>query len=158
QAIEDGAPKVAADLLNRALVEPPPSAQRIVLLRRTARAEVIAGRESALVHLEEALSNEPRSRSRLPKSTQRYFAGWMRWIRSSEGWQSLARPMRRSLLDCRANSLSAVFTTRVAPPASSQYLSTSAPRLLSKRILRRWPHEVWRWSLLADRRKRRLSL
>ena len=48
QAIEDGSPKVAADLLNRALAEPPPAAQRISLLRRTARAEVIAGRESAL--------------------------------------------------------------------------------------------------------------
>jgi class 3 adenylate cyclase len=42
QAIESGAPKAAADLLNRALAEPPPAAQRICLLRRTARAEVSA--------------------------------------------------------------------------------------------------------------------
>src|SRR5262249_36163504 len=55
EAIEKGAPKAAADLLNRALVEPPPASQRIHLLRATARAEVSAGRETALGHLEEAL-------------------------------------------------------------------------------------------------------
>jgi len=44
QAIEDGSPKLAADLLNRALAEPPPTAQRIGLLRRTARAEVTGAR------------------------------------------------------------------------------------------------------------------
>ena len=40
EAIETGAPKVAADLLNRALAEPPPTEQRVALLRRTARAEI----------------------------------------------------------------------------------------------------------------------
>jgi CO/xanthine dehydrogenase Mo-binding subunit len=55
EAIENGTPKVAADLLNRALAEPPAASQRIGLLRRTARAEVSAGRKAALVHLEEAL-------------------------------------------------------------------------------------------------------
>ena len=33
QAIESGAPKVAADLLNRALAEPPPAEQRMPTLR-----------------------------------------------------------------------------------------------------------------------------
>jgi DNA-binding CsgD family transcriptional regulator len=82
QAIEDGSPKVAADLLNRALAEPPPTAQRISLLRRTARAEVTAGRESALVHLEEALrlSADPRQRAEMTLEVAEAYAALFRWV------------------------------------------------------------------------------
>src|SRR6516225_8837746 len=82
QAIEDGAPKVAADLLNRALAEPPPNAQRIGLLRRTARAEVIAGRDSALIHLEEALrlSTDPRERAEITLEVAEAHAALFRWV------------------------------------------------------------------------------
>jgi DNA-binding CsgD family transcriptional regulator len=82
QAIEDGAPKVAVDLLNRALAEPPPAAKRIDLLRRTARAEVIAGRESALVHLEEALrlSADPRQRAEIALEVAEAYAALFRWV------------------------------------------------------------------------------
>ena len=82
QAIEDGAPKVAVDLLNRALAEPPPTAKRIDLLRRTARAEVIAGRESALVHLEEALrlSADPRQRAEITLEVAEAYAALFRWV------------------------------------------------------------------------------
>jgi DNA-binding NarL/FixJ family response regulator len=82
QAIDDGAPKVAADLLNRALAEPPPSAQRIDLLRRTARAEVIAGRDSALVHLEEALrlTIDPRERAEITLEVAEAYSALFRWV------------------------------------------------------------------------------
>jgi hypothetical protein len=82
QAIENGAPKVAADLLNRALAEPPPASQRIGLLRRTARAEVTAGREAALVHLEEALrlSVDPRERAEITLEVAEAYAALFRWV------------------------------------------------------------------------------
>jgi DNA-binding NarL/FixJ family response regulator len=82
QAIEDGVPKVAANLLNRALAEPPPPVQRIDLLRRTARAEVIAGRESALIHLEEALrlAADPRQRAEVTLEIAEAYAALFRWV------------------------------------------------------------------------------
>ena len=82
EALENGAPKVAADLLNRALAEPPLGSQRIGLLRRTARAEVGAGREAALVHLEEALrlSASPSERAELALEVAEAFAALFRWV------------------------------------------------------------------------------
>ena len=82
EAIENGAPKVAADLLNRALAEPPPASQRIGLLQRTARAEVSAGRDTALVHLEEALrlSVDPRERAEIMLEVAEAYAALFRWV------------------------------------------------------------------------------
>ena len=82
EAIENGAPKVAADLLNRVLAEPPPASQRIDLLQRTARAEVRAGRETALVHLEEALrlSSDPRQRAEITLEIAEAYAALFRWV------------------------------------------------------------------------------
>ena len=82
QAIESGAPKVAADLLNRALAEPPPAEQRVDLLRRTARAEVSAGRETALLHLEEALrlAANPRERAKIALEVAEAYAALFRWV------------------------------------------------------------------------------
>jgi DNA-binding CsgD family transcriptional regulator len=82
EAIENGAPKVAAELLNRALAEPPPASQRVGLLRRTARAEVSAGREAALVHLEEALrlSVGPRERAEIILEIAEAYAALFRWV------------------------------------------------------------------------------
>ena len=82
EAIEIGAPKVAAGLLNRALAEPPPELQRIDLLRRTARAEVSAGRETALVHLEEALrlSPDPKERAEITLEIAEAYAALFRWV------------------------------------------------------------------------------
>jgi DNA-binding CsgD family transcriptional regulator len=82
EAIEHGSPKVAADLLRRALTEPPPASQRIGLLRRTARAEVSAGREAALVHLEQALrlSEDPRERAEIALEVAEAYATLFRWV------------------------------------------------------------------------------
>ena len=81
QAIESGAPKVAADLLNRALAERAPAAPRIGLLRRTAHAEVGAGRETALGHLEEALrlAADPRERAVIALEVAEAHAALFRW-------------------------------------------------------------------------------
>jgi hypothetical protein len=54
-AVDSGAPQAAADLLDRALAEPPSPGQRAGVLREAARAQVTAGRERAFVLLEEAL-------------------------------------------------------------------------------------------------------
>jgi DNA-binding CsgD family transcriptional regulator len=82
EAIENGSPKVAADLLNRALAEPPPRSQRVKLLRRTARAEVNAGREAALDHLGEALrlSADPTERAEITLEVAEAYASLFRWV------------------------------------------------------------------------------
>jgi DNA-binding CsgD family transcriptional regulator len=82
RAIESGAPKVAADLLNRALAEPPPAKQRIELLQRTARAEVSAGRETALAHLEDAILQAagPRERAEIALEAAEAYAALFRWV------------------------------------------------------------------------------
>ena len=54
-AMDAGAPQAAADLLDRALAEPPPAGQRAGVLREAARAEAATGRETACAHLEEAM-------------------------------------------------------------------------------------------------------
>jgi hypothetical protein len=79
---ETGAPKVAADVMNRALAERPPAAQRMDLLRRAARAEVGAGRELALVHLDEALrlSRDPRQRAEITLEIAEAYAALFRWV------------------------------------------------------------------------------
>ena len=73
---------MAADLLNRALAEPPLAEQRIALLRRTARAEISAGRETALTHLEEAiqLAANPRERAELALEVAEAYAALFRWV------------------------------------------------------------------------------
>ena len=66
-ALESGAPATAADLLERALAEPPRAEARVEVLRTTARAELLAGRALACQRLEEAIrSTEGRLHSILP--------------------------------------------------------------------------------------------
>jgi len=54
-AMESGAPQAAAELLGRALAEPPSPGERVDVLRELGLAEEHAGRESAFARLEEAL-------------------------------------------------------------------------------------------------------
>jgi DNA-binding CsgD family transcriptional regulator len=81
-AMESGAPSAAADLLGRALAEPPPPALRVELLRETARAEASAGRETACVHLEEALRlvADPRERAETALEVAEAYAALFRWV------------------------------------------------------------------------------
>src|SRR5262249_52967112 len=81
-AIESGAPAAAADLLGRALAEPPPPARRVAVLREAARAEASAGRESACARLEEALglTADPRERAEIALEVAEAYAALLRWV------------------------------------------------------------------------------
>jgi DNA-binding CsgD family transcriptional regulator len=77
-----GAPQAAADLLDRALAEPPPPGQRAGVLRETARAQVTAGRERAFVLLEQALqlAASPRERAGIALEVAEAYAALFRWV------------------------------------------------------------------------------
>jgi tetratricopeptide (TPR) repeat protein len=81
-AMDDGAPQAAADLLGRALAEPPPPGQRARVLRAAARAEAAAGREMACVHLEEALQlvTGQRERAEIALEVAETYAALFRWV------------------------------------------------------------------------------
>jgi DNA-binding CsgD family transcriptional regulator len=81
-AMDSGAPQAAADLLDRALAEPPPPEQRATVLREAARAEVTAGREKAFVLLEEALrvAAGPRERAEIALEVAEAYAALFRWV------------------------------------------------------------------------------
>lgn len=81
-AMESGAPRAAADLLGRALAEPPPPTQRVDVLREAALAEASAGRETACVHLEEALRLvvDPRERAETALEAAETYAALFRWV------------------------------------------------------------------------------
>jgi DNA-binding CsgD family transcriptional regulator len=82
EAISGGAPKAAADLLNRALAERPPAGQRTSILRRAAQAEVTAGREAALAHLREVLelAADARERAETALEIAEAHAALFRWV------------------------------------------------------------------------------
>ncbi len=81
-AMRSGAPGAAADLLRRALSEPPALEGRVEILRETARAEASTGREIACVHLEEALraSTDPRERAAIALEVAEAYAALFRWV------------------------------------------------------------------------------
>jgi DNA-binding NarL/FixJ family response regulator len=81
-AMSNGAPGAAADLMGRALSEPPPFPDRVEVLREAARAEASAGRELACVHLEEAvrLSDDPRERAEIALEVAEAYAALFRWV------------------------------------------------------------------------------
>jgi len=81
-AMDSGAPQAAADLLGRALAEPPPPGQRAEVLRDAARAEVAAGREMACLHLEEALRlvTDRRARAEVALEVAQAYAALFRWV------------------------------------------------------------------------------
>ena len=81
-AMDSGAPQAAADLLDRALAEPPPPGQRARVLREAARAQVAAGRERAFLLLEEALrlAASPRERAVIALEVAEAYAALFRWV------------------------------------------------------------------------------
>jgi DNA-binding CsgD family transcriptional regulator len=81
-ALEDGAPAAAADLLERALAEPPPAEVRVEVLREAARAQVQAGRAFACQRLEEALviAEDRRLRAELARELAQTYATLFRWV------------------------------------------------------------------------------
>jgi DNA-binding CsgD family transcriptional regulator len=77
-----GAPQAAAGLLDRALAEPPPPAQRAGVLREAARAHVTAGRQRAFALLEEALrlAASPPERAGIALEIAEAYAALFRWV------------------------------------------------------------------------------
>ncbi|MCK1479698.1 AAA family ATPase [Bradyrhizobium sp. 197] len=147
QAIENGAPKAAADLLNRALREPPPTAQRAGLLRKTARAEVSAGRETALEHLEEALRSVANSRERaeIALEVAQAYAALFRWVDAvdaierglaelGDADQALAGRLEGELVVCglhdarRASRVKPVLERYAAPSSAATHTEALAAR------------------------------
>jgi DNA-binding CsgD family transcriptional regulator len=82
-ATEGGAPQMAAELMARALAEPPPPDQRVECLRQAARAEAVAGRETACaLLLEQALSLtiDPRQRAEIALELGVVQSDMFQWI------------------------------------------------------------------------------
>jgi DNA-binding CsgD family transcriptional regulator len=81
-AIERGAPTAGADLLARALAEPPPPDEQVAVLREASRAEVLAGRETSCARLEEALvlTGDPRKRAEIALELAEAHATMFRWV------------------------------------------------------------------------------
>jgi DNA-binding CsgD family transcriptional regulator len=81
EALENGAPVAAAELLERALAEPPPSEVRVDVLRESARAHQQAGRAVACQRLEEALaiSEGQALRAELASELAHSYAALFRW-------------------------------------------------------------------------------
>jgi DNA-binding CsgD family transcriptional regulator len=81
-AMRSGAPRAAAGLMDRALAEPPPAAQRADVLREAARAEASAGSDAACAHLEEALGlvSDARERGEIALEVAEAYAALFRWV------------------------------------------------------------------------------
>ncbi len=100
-AMQTGAPRAAADLLGRALEEPPPLAERVDVLREAARAEATAGSGTAGVQLEEALDlargrgGGRRSHARWRRCTPPCFGGKTPSTSSSGRSANWATPTKR---------------------------------------------------------------
>ena len=85
-SLEAGAPRVAADLLRRALAEPPGPGERIGVLREAARAETSAGGDAGSEQLEAALStvSDPRTRAAIALEVGQAYAALFRWVDAVE--------------------------------------------------------------------------
>lgn len=83
-ALENGAPAAAAELLERALLEPPPPRLHVETLRECARAERQAGRMTACQRLEEAIriASDPALRAELASELGGAHAELFRWTES----------------------------------------------------------------------------
>lgn len=81
EAVANGAPRTAADLLVRALAEPPAARERVAVLREAAAADVVVGRESAFTRLAEAirLVEDRRERAILGLELAEAKANLYRW-------------------------------------------------------------------------------
>ena len=85
-AIDDGAPAAAADLLERALAEPPATSVRVEVLREAARAQQFAGREGGCRLLEEAtaITADKALRAQLASELAQAHAALFRWTDAVE--------------------------------------------------------------------------
>lgn len=123
-ALENGAPAAAADLLERALAEPPASELRGAVLREAARAHLRAGRALACKRLEEAMSiAESRLQTELASELAQSYATLFRWTDAVDVLEralKLLGTTRRSFASHLQSQLIAagLQDARVAPRAS----------------------------------------
>lgn len=80
--MDAGAPQAAAELLRRAVAEPPPPDQRVAVLRELARADANTGRETACGWLEQALArtSDLRQRAEIASEVAEAYAALFRWV------------------------------------------------------------------------------
>ncbi len=81
-AIDSGAPEAGAELLRRAIAEPPAQRDRVAVLRETARAEVQAGHQAGCALLEQALVlvADSRERAEIALELAEANASLFRWV------------------------------------------------------------------------------
>lgn len=97
-AVRGGAPAAGADLLGRGLAEPPPLEERVEVLREAARAEVLAGRQSACARLEEALKlvRHPTERAQIGLELAQAHANFYRWAEAADVCERTLADLRGS--------------------------------------------------------------
>jgi hypothetical protein len=122
-ALESGVPATAADLLERALAEPPPAEARVEVLRTTARAELLAGRSFACQRLEEAKrTTEGRLQAEIASELAHTYAMLFRWADAVEVLErtlsSLGKTQRSLAAHLQSQLIAAgLQDARVAPRA-----------------------------------------
>lgn len=81
-ALESGAPGGAAELLRRALAEPPAAADQVAVLREAAPAEVRGGHQAGCAMLEQALqlTDDPGRRAEIALELAEANASLFRWV------------------------------------------------------------------------------
>jgi DNA-binding CsgD family transcriptional regulator len=134
-ALESGAPATAADLLERALAEPPPAEARVEMLRTTARAELLAGRAIACQRLEEAIRNtEGRLQAEIASELAHTYATLFRWADAVEvlerALSSLGKTHQSLAMHLQSQLIAAgLQDARVAPRALRAIKRMSRRRL-----------------------------
>ena len=85
-AIDSGAPEAAAELLRKALAEPPVPTERVAVLREAAMAEVRAGHASGCALLEQALQLVvgPSERAEIALELAEASASLFRWVEAAD--------------------------------------------------------------------------
>jgi DNA-binding CsgD family transcriptional regulator len=81
-AMASGAPQAAAELLRRAVSEPPAIEERVDVLRELARAEITAGWDAAAASLGQAmgLASDRRQRAEIAVELAEVYKGLFRWV------------------------------------------------------------------------------
>jgi DNA-binding CsgD family transcriptional regulator len=139
-ALENGAPAAAAELLERALSEPPPPHLRIQVLRESARAQRQAGKVGAAGRLEEAMTitRDPVLGAELASELARTHAELFRWTESVRVLENALSTLPK-LPERVATRLQCQLLIAALQDARTARRATQLTRRLSRRRLRGTP-------------------